>query len=258
MLYRSGLRYALLSRETQFPLPWVGVYPSDNSECWRVLLQGPAETPYAEAFFELVIDFPQSYPFEPPSVRFLTPPLHVNISRDGRICDLILSRRKYSVSTSMVDIIFRIYQLLHSPNQLEPLNTEVAQLRIDLQREAGKFEEEVRKHAVKTAFRSPEQFHTARGVQAPSAYEMQLRCPFSHQLLFDPVVAPAGHVCERQALLWAIESNSSSAAALLLASGPKLKMHSADFLCDFRDCPAVKDKAAAWRRKRCGLAAACG
>lgn len=236
VLYHAGLRFALLCRESGLPLPWVEVYPEEDSERWHILLGGTQGTPYAESFFELVAEFPESYPFEPPKMRFVTPPLHVNISKEGRICDLVLSRRNYSVSTSMLEVIFRIHQLLHSPNQSEALNTEVAQLRMDLQQEPGRFEAVIRAHSLRTAFRNPEQFYAARGLPALSPQEKRLLCPISHQLLFDPVVTPDGHICERQALLWAIELGTTPSAL----GGENVQ---AD---DLRDYPAARDAVAAW------------
>eukprot|EP00931_Biecheleriopsis_adriatica_P086049 TRINITY_DN60786_c0_g1_i1.p1 TRINITY_DN60786_c0_g1~~TRINITY_DN60786_c0_g1_i1.p1 ORF type:complete len:1747 (-),score=329.00 TRINITY_DN60786_c0_g1_i1:162-5363(-) len=239
MMFRSGLQFALLSREAALPLPWMEVLLGSDGQQWIVLMKGPSETAYADCYFDLVANFPSSYPFEPPAVRFRTVPLHVNISKDGRICDLILSSRNFSVNTSMVEVLFRIYQLLHSPNYHEPLNTEVEQLRRDVQHEAGRFEDEVRAHSQKAAFRSAEQFYKSSGFQPPSQEEKKLRCPLSHQLYFDPVATPAGHVYERQALLWSIDSGS---VENLL--GERFAE------ADVRDCAAVKEKVDAWKKKR--------
>lgn len=90
MKFRSGLQLALLSRAAALPLPWMEVLLGSDGQQWVVLMKGPSETPFADCYFDLVVNFPSSYPFEPPAVRFRTVPLHVNISKDGRVCDLTL------------------------------------------------------------------------------------------------------------------------------------------------------------------------
>lgn len=41
---------------------------------------GPEGTPYHEGLFELLIEIPQNYPFEPPKIQFITKIWHPNIS----------------------------------------------------------------------------------------------------------------------------------------------------------------------------------
>ena len=40
---------------------------------WKILMQGPPETPYEEGVFELYCQFGEAYPVKPPLVRFITP-----------------------------------------------------------------------------------------------------------------------------------------------------------------------------------------
>ena len=49
-------------------------------------IEGPADSPYEGGRFRLEVSIPSRYPFEPPSVRFLTPIYHPNIDSAGRIC----------------------------------------------------------------------------------------------------------------------------------------------------------------------------
>jgi ubiquitin-protein ligase len=46
---------------------------------WRAIIEGPPETPYSQGLFLLKITVPQSYPLEPPKVKFLTKVFHPNI-----------------------------------------------------------------------------------------------------------------------------------------------------------------------------------
>lgn len=50
-------------------------------------IQGPTGTPYEGGVFEITIDIPKQYPFEPPKMKFDTKIWHPNISsQTGAIC----------------------------------------------------------------------------------------------------------------------------------------------------------------------------
>ncbi|KAI8867485.1 hypothetical protein GQ42DRAFT_126667, partial [Ramicandelaber brevisporus] len=46
---------------------------------------GPDDTPYAGGHFDLDITIPETYPNEPPHVKFVTPIYHMNIDENGII-----------------------------------------------------------------------------------------------------------------------------------------------------------------------------
>ena len=62
------------------------VFPSDeNMHFWKVILTGPASTPYSGGCWLLSIFFPNNYPSIAPKVRFVTPIRHCNINSHGRV-----------------------------------------------------------------------------------------------------------------------------------------------------------------------------
>jgi ubiquitin-conjugating enzyme (huntingtin interacting protein 2) len=64
----------------------VVVDPSNNRHLIGTI-QGPTGTPYEGGVFEITIDIPKQYPFEPPKMKFNTRIWHPNISsQTGAIC----------------------------------------------------------------------------------------------------------------------------------------------------------------------------
>ncbi|KAK1878612.1 putative bifunctional E2/E3 enzyme R795 [Dissostichus eleginoides] len=63
------------------PHPFFRVFPSESDfPFWRILMQGPPDTPYKKGVFELYCQFGPDYPAKPPLVRFVTPVYHCNVN----------------------------------------------------------------------------------------------------------------------------------------------------------------------------------
>jgi len=60
---------------------------------WKILMQGPPDSPYSNGTFLLYLHMEDNYPAFPPKGRFCIPILHPNINRHGRICHSILDRK---------------------------------------------------------------------------------------------------------------------------------------------------------------------
>jgi ubiquitin-conjugating enzyme (huntingtin interacting protein 2) len=59
----------------------------DNPRVLAGTIQGPQGTPYEGGIFQISIEIPKQYPFEPPKMKFSTKIWHPNISsQTGAIC----------------------------------------------------------------------------------------------------------------------------------------------------------------------------
>lgn len=104
----------------------IGAEPMDGDMChWRALIEGPADTPFADGFFELVIAFPQNYPFAAPSVKFTHAVYHPNVYTSNDICLDILSDQ-WSPSYRINGVLKSIRSLLNDPNINSPANIDAS------------------------------------------------------------------------------------------------------------------------------------
>ncbi|CAG2068955.1 unnamed protein product, partial [Timema podura] len=77
--------------------------------------------------YKLTLEFPHSYPYSAPIVRFLTPCFHPNVDLAGNIC-LDILKDKWSALYDVRTILLSIQSLLGEPNNDSPLNTQAAGL----------------------------------------------------------------------------------------------------------------------------------
>ncbi|KAK3321742.1 ubiquitin-conjugating enzyme/RWD-like protein [Apodospora peruviana] len=73
---------------------------------WKVVLQAPDGSPNEGGVFVLDVDVGVDFPRVPLTIRFVTPILHPNISKQGRICHPIFDREWNRT--------LRIYQILNA------------------------------------------------------------------------------------------------------------------------------------------------
>ena len=90
---------------------------------------GPKGTPYYGGFFRLKIIFPIDYPNSPPTIYFITPIWHPNISfstnEKGKVC--ISQLNDWNPQRRIIIILIAIYALLVDPNPFSPLNKDAAE-----------------------------------------------------------------------------------------------------------------------------------
>ncbi|KAI5192773.1 ubiquitin-conjugating enzyme E2 G1 [Nematocida minor] len=111
----------------------------DNIYQWEILIIGPRDTLYENALLKGVMLFPETYPDDPPSFKFVSEVWHPNIDSDGNVCISILHKagddefgyedvsERWMPVRDINSILLSIILLLVEPNSESPANIEAAQ-----------------------------------------------------------------------------------------------------------------------------------
>lgn len=78
-----------------------------DSICRNAVIIGPAETPFEDGTFRLVMQFEEQYPNKPPLVKFISKMFHPNVYASGELCLDILQNRwspTYDVAAVLTSI----------------------------------------------------------------------------------------------------------------------------------------------------------
>ena len=86
--------------------------PYRETLCLRSLTRnaviiGPADTPFEDGTFRLVMHFEEQYPHKPPGVKFISQMFHPNVYGTGELCLDILQNRwspTYDVAAILTSI----------------------------------------------------------------------------------------------------------------------------------------------------------
>ncbi|XP_036419433.1 uncharacterized protein LOC118803045 [Colossoma macropomum] len=180
------------------PHPYCNVLPSESDiNFWKILLQGPPETPYENGVFELYCEFGPDYPVKPPLLKFITAIYHCNVNSVGRICHNIFDRN-YSAQITMREILDAVFGLLIAPEPEDPLDSILAE---EFMTSKTKYEEEARKNTENNAIPSMDEVEKK---YVPEISEIDippnLKCSLTKKLFVDPVRTKEGYTYERKAI----------------------------------------------------------
>ncbi|EPS43154.1 hypothetical protein H072_2874 [Dactylellina haptotyla CBS 200.50] len=131
------------------PHPDMDIYVSEsNMSFWKVVIQGPDASNYSSGTFVMFLDMTDDFPRKAPHARFITPIIHPNVNKHGRVCHAILEQ-DWKAETKVRDILCCIYGLLMAPEQNEPVDA-IATLKYWTQDE-NLYSEEISQHIKKFA-----------------------------------------------------------------------------------------------------------
>ncbi|KAL0231565.1 hypothetical protein GEMRC1_010969 [Eukaryota sp. GEM-RC1] len=124
---KRRLMYDLRRLQKDSPQGISAAPSTDNVLEWTAVIFGPPGTPWEDGAFKLSLKFNESYPNDPPNVRFLSQMFHPNIYNDGSICLDILSNN-WTPVYDVCAILTSIQSLLGDPNPASPANSTAARL----------------------------------------------------------------------------------------------------------------------------------
>lgn len=104
------------------------MYVADIRFLLFIDFQGPPGTPYESGLFRLDVTVPETYPFDPPMIKFLTPVYHPNIDDSGRICANVLKKGKddqWKPSMNLRTTLLSLHALMGAPNPNDPLDVDI-------------------------------------------------------------------------------------------------------------------------------------
>ncbi|XP_033754061.1 ubiquitin-conjugating enzyme E2 C-like [Pecten maximus] len=106
----------------------ISAFPDgDNLFKWIATLDGATGTVYEGLRYKLILEFPSSYPYQAPTVKFDSPCYHPNVDHHGNIC-LDILKEKWSALYDVRTILLSLQSLLGEPNIDSPLNIHAADL----------------------------------------------------------------------------------------------------------------------------------
>jgi len=105
---------------------------------WEVALFGPPDTLYQGGYFKAHVKFPHDYPYNPPTVRFLSKVWHPNVYENGDLCISILHPpvddpqsgelpcERWNPTQNVRTILLSVVSLLNEPNTFSPANVDAS------------------------------------------------------------------------------------------------------------------------------------
>lgn len=136
------------------PTEGISCYPKDDQlSSLSASVMGPEDSPYKGGLFQLEIQIPDNYPYEPPRIKFLTPVYHPNIDKTGLIClDLLKMPPKggWKPTICLANLLVAVRDLLGDPNPDDPLEGDIAN---EFKMDYNLFASKARKHTQENAMK---------------------------------------------------------------------------------------------------------
>jgi ubiquitin-protein ligase/uncharacterized protein YegL len=99
---------------------------ADDISQWKVWFRDLPD-PYVGGTWLLTVNFPETYPFVPPKMRFATPLYHCNVNSSGALCIDVL-KENWNPGLTVAAVLKTIYAVLLNPDVDNPLDAFKAQL----------------------------------------------------------------------------------------------------------------------------------
>jgi ubiquitin-protein ligase len=100
----------------------------NNDLLWKVIFDGPEESPYEDGIFTLKFIFKPGFPKTGPEARFITPMFHPNIDpkNDQHVCINLLNQ--WDENRTIEDVILGIFDILINPTTINSYPNEATKL----------------------------------------------------------------------------------------------------------------------------------
>lgn len=162
---------------------YIDIYISESSMgFWEIVMQGPPDSPYEDGTFLLYIELGDQFPRQPPTARFITPILHPNITKHGRICHPIFDR-EWTPDMHIFQVIQQLWGILMSleaRDAIDPLFT----LKFWTDPESGR--REVKQYVQRFALASRD-VHRANILNVNSVTDSGSSSPTSRSTIYTPL-----------------------------------------------------------------------
>ena len=125
-----------MARLRKEPIPGINVIINEEDILNKSTgtIEGPPGTPYEGHIWTVSIIFPERYPMVPPTVKFINPIWHPNISVTGGVCISILKtdgEYPWNPALTAGKVLQSIQSMLTDPNPSSAYNGEAARQLID-------------------------------------------------------------------------------------------------------------------------------